>query len=291
MKDIIKRLPLVKQLLEMKGDLTLIRHQANLQTRILQETYVQQLKNSPKYADSRQLIHFEGQVYSQNGEDGIIAEIFNRIGITNRCFVEIGSATGLENNTALLLLEGWNGLWAEGNTEACALARKHWEEPIRDERLKILNTFVTGENLEILLNENKIPEEPDLFSLDIDRNTYHVFERVASFRPRLFIIEYNGVFPSQSTWEIGCQVDEGWDGTHYFGAALKKFELAASKKDYSLVCCDSTGTNAFFVRNDLLTDHFLGPFSTEFHYEPYRQFLLREMPYPKVPEKPEFTGM
>ena len=117
MKEVIKELPIAKQILELKRDVMLLRNQADKQTRILQETYVLQLKNSPKYADSRHLIHFEGQVYSQNGEDGIISEIFNRIGTTTQYFVEIGTSTGLENNTALLLLEGWNGLWIEGNDE------------------------------------------------------------------------------------------------------------------------------------------------------------------------------
>ena len=115
----------------------LLRNQADKQTRILQETYVLQLKNSPKYADSRHLIHFEGQVYSQNGEDGIISEIFNRIGTTTQYFVEIGTSTGLENNTALLLLEGWNGLWIEGNDEANLRAKNTGKRLLAKEDFKL----------------------------------------------------------------------------------------------------------------------------------------------------------
>jgi hypothetical protein len=143
--------------------------------------------------------------------------------------------------------------------------------------------MITAENFQNLLEENKVPGEPDLLSLDIDRNTFHAFEKMTDFRPRLLILEYNGVFPLPSNWGIGYKANEGWDGTHRFGAALKAFEIEARKKKYSLVGCDTTGTNAFFVRNDLVGDHFLEPFTTEFHYEPYRQFLVREMPYPKVP--------
>ena len=32
--------------------------------------------------------------------------------------------------------------------------------------------------------------------------------------------------------------------------------------------CDLCGVNAFFVRNDLLGDHF--PYTAENHYEPFR---------------------
>jgi len=42
----------------------------------------------------------------------------------------------------------------------------------------------------------------------------------------------------------------GW----YHGASLKAFDKLGKKKGYSLVCCDSLGVNAFFVRNDLLND-------------------------------------
>jgi acyl-CoA reductase-like NAD-dependent aldehyde dehydrogenase len=40
--------------------------------------------------------------------------IFNRIGLTNRVFVEFGVGDGLENNTAALLFDGWSGLWIAG---------------------------------------------------------------------------------------------------------------------------------------------------------------------------------
>ena len=283
MKDVLKNLPLAKQLLEVKRELMMIKHQSDRQTRILQEQFVQQLKNSPKYGDPRHLIHFEGQVYSQNGEDGLISEIFNRIGTTNRHFVEIGTSTGLENNTALLVLEGWQGLWVEGDPAANEQAAGHWPEAVGEGRLKAVTAMVTAENFQDLLRDNSVPEELDLLSLDIDRNTFHAFEKMDAYRPRLLILEYNGVFPLPSNWGIGYKADEGWDGTHRFGAALKQFEIEARRKEYTLVSCDSTGTNAFFVRNDLVGEHFVGPYTTEFHYEPYRQFLVREMPYPKTP--------
>lgn len=282
MKQVIKKLPVAKQVLDLKHEIQLLRHQADRQTRILQETYVLQLKNSPKYADARHLIHFEGQVYSQNGEDGIISEIFKRIGVTNRYFVEIGTSTGLENNTALLVLDGWQGLWIEGSAEANQKAKNHWKKVISKGQLKTLTAMVTAENFQDLLKDSDVPTDLDLLSLDIDRNTYYAFEKMTDFRPRVLILEYNGVFPQGSDWGIDYEADKGWDGTHRFGAALKKYEIEAKKKGYTLVGCENTGTNAFFVRDDVVGAHFAGPYTTEFHYEPYRQFLVREMPYPKA---------
>ena len=285
MKEFFKNLPVVKQILEVKRELMMIRNQTEKHSRILQEQFVLQLKNTPKYSDPRHLVHFESQVYSQNGEDGIISEIFNRIGTTNRNFVEIGTSNGLENNTALLVLEGWKGIWVEGNEIANMEAATHWAEAINESRLKTVTTMVTAENIQTLLNDNKVPMDLDLISLDIDRNTFHVFQKLVEHRPRLLVIEYNGNFPKTSQWLIDYKADKGWDGTHRFGASLKQFEIEARRKEYTLVSCDSTGTNVFFVRNDLVGDLFIGPFTTEFHHEPYRQFLVREMPYPKSKPK------
>src|ERR1700722_15157710 len=81
------------------------------------------LFNNPKYANSKRLNKQECQVFSQNGEDGIIQEIFNRIGTTNKYFIEFGVEDGLECNTTNLLYKKWSGLWIEGSPEhakACA---------------------------------------------------------------------------------------------------------------------------------------------------------------------------
>ena len=67
----------------------------------------------PRHADPKRLLRYGFKVYSQADEDGIIQEIFRRIGTTNRTFVEFGVEAGVECNTAKLLLDGWNGLWIE----------------------------------------------------------------------------------------------------------------------------------------------------------------------------------
>jgi len=54
---------------------------------------------------------YEYQVYSQNGEDGIIQEIFEKIGTTNKFFVEFGVESSLECNSLFLLSQGWTGVY------------------------------------------------------------------------------------------------------------------------------------------------------------------------------------
>ena len=77
--------------------------------------------------DKMNLRNFEKKVYSQNGEDGIIEEIFNRIGTTNKFFVEFGIENGTECNTRHLLEDkGWQGLWIDGSFDNVMVARKRF---------------------------------------------------------------------------------------------------------------------------------------------------------------------
>src|ERR1043166_5025439 len=53
----------------------------------------------PRHADPKRLLRYGFKLYAQNDEDGIIQEIFRRIGTTNRTFIELGVGTGVECNT------------------------------------------------------------------------------------------------------------------------------------------------------------------------------------------------
>lgn len=101
------------------------------------------LRALPRYDDPKKLNRFEHQVFSQNGEDGIIAEIFRRIGTTSREFVEVGAGYGLENNTAFLLLQGWSGGWIEAEPRLIEFIKEQFCEPLRAKHLRLTQAFVT----------------------------------------------------------------------------------------------------------------------------------------------------
>jgi len=54
------------------------------------ETYVRELITDSRYDDPKRLERYGYKMYSQNDEDGIIEEIFKRIGTTSKTFVEFG---------------------------------------------------------------------------------------------------------------------------------------------------------------------------------------------------------
>jgi hypothetical protein len=229
------------------------------------------LLSTPRNADERRLLKHGFRVYSQGDEDGILREIFRRIGETNRTFVELGAAEGIENNTLFLLLQGWRGLWVEGSERKAKAARSRLASEIKSKRLLIEQRFITTSNIGEVL---QAPPEIDLLSIDLDGNDYYILEAIKSVSPRVILAEYNAKFPPDVVWVMEYNEHHRYDSTDYFGASLKAFELLLSERGYSLVGCNLLGTNAFFVRADLAKDPpFCSPFTAENHYEPPRYYL------------------
>lgn len=251
-----------------------------MESLIESERLLREILNDPRHQDSKKLNRYEYKVSSQNGEDGVIAEIFRRIGTTNRYFVEFGASDGDENNTALLVRQGWGGFWIDGDGPAVARARQTYRPEIGAGRLVVREAFITAENIEGLFSEAGVPPEPDLLSIDIDRNDYHVWEKIRRYRPRVGIVEYNAGLPASMSWFVPYDPKaQGWNSFgNGNGASLKALELLGKQKGYSLVGCELTGVNAFFVRDDLLGDHFVAPYTSENHFEPFRYSYLRVHP-------------
>ena len=251
------------------------------QTLVLQHQFIQTLLAQPRYSDPKRLHRFEHQVFSQNGEDGALAEIFRRIGTTDRTFLEIGVGDGLENNTTFFMAQGWKGWWLDGGEAEIEKIKAHFWRPLAKGDLIVRQALVTAENIAGILNELKVPTEFDLFSLDIDRNTYFIWQALKHLRPRVLVIEYNSSFPPPMEWTVEYRPEMVYNCTSYMGASLKSYERLGAELGYALVGCEMSGINAFFVRRDLCGDKFAEPFTAENHFEPPRYFLLRRDGHPR----------
>jgi len=275
LKHLYLKLPIIRDLHHLKMHLEYAQARERLKTQAAAIQALEALKaGNERYRDPRRLIVHGAQYFSQNFEDGMIAEIFRRIGTASRTFLEIGIGDGSENNTASLLSAGWSGWWIDGDMDCIRSIESHLRQmPETARRLKVRQAFVSPENISGLLSEMGVPANIDLLSLDIDLNTYHLWEALGHLRPRVAVIEYNAAFPPDLAW-VHPYVEGGiWDYTQEFGASLKAYELLGRKFGYSLVGCDITGINAFFVRDDLVGNYFEGPYTAENHYEPPRYSL------------------
>ena len=140
---------------------------------IAQKQYLEREFSRERYADGKRLEPYGFKVYSQNDEDGIVQEIFRRIGINDRTFVEFGVESGLENNTLKLLLEGWRGLWLEAGAESVTSIKNRFSDVIANNRLTVQLAFITAENINELIGDWGTGEI-DLLSIDIDGNDFYV---------------------------------------------------------------------------------------------------------------------
>ncbi len=266
---IARRFPLYRELLQIRDALNRIDTASGaIRTMEAIRCHGLELENHPRYREPRRLHRYLFQVNSQNGEDGIIHEIFRRIDTSNRVFVEVGVGDGTENNTAFLLSQGWTGFWIDGSD---AFRRTiHARRDLQNGCLTSSVFFVDKENIAGLFEQLGVPKDFDLLSLDIDQNTFYIWEALREFAPRVVVVEYNAAILPDIDWKVQYVANRTSDGTQNFGAGLKAFEKLGTQLGYSLVGCDFIGVNAFFVRQDLVADKFADPFTAENHYEPPR---------------------
>jgi hypothetical protein len=247
---------------------------------------IHQLQDMRRWWQSGDLRSYEEQVFSQNSEDGIIKEIFRRIGARHRFFVEFGAETGSECNCARLAREeGWSGVFLEQEPE---LATRLGENYRAWPAVRCRQVGVSSQNIEALLEAEVVPADFDLLSIDIDGNDYWVWRAVRRWQPRVVVIEYNAAYPPPVRWVMRENLEHHWDHTNYQGASLTSLVLLGREKGYTLVATDSRGVNAFFVRAELATpDRFLDT-TLYYYYSPFNHPLCpdghppRSGPYVEV---------
>ncbi|MBL9078696.1 MAG: hypothetical protein JNL08_14395 [Planctomycetes bacterium] len=181
----------------------------------------------------------ERQVTSQGGEDGVLAELFARLGTTNRCYVEFGCGDGLQCNTTQLRRSGWHGLLMDGMAAPAAADAV------------IHAAWITAENINELLDQHGVPDEPDLLSIDVDGNDWWIWRAIRR-RPRVVVCEYNANLPFDRALTMPYDPAHRWDGSDFYGASLLALAELGRRKGYTLVYCTQAGVNAFFVRDDQL---------------------------------------
>lgn len=192
---------------------------------------------------------FAHDIYSQNGEDGIIAELLKRLGVMDanrkKWCVEFGAWDGvhLSNTCNLIRNHGFRAVLIEADTERYAQLCQNFpsEEITKVNRLVSL----TGDDrLEAIFKETDLPADFDFLSIDIDGCDYHVWQSMESYQPKLVIIEFNGTIP------VDVPYIQPADFNVQHGNGVKAIDNLANAKGYTTVCI--LGGNLIAVRNDLL---------------------------------------
>jgi hypothetical protein len=133
--------------------------------------------------------------------------------------------------------------------------------------------LVDRENVNALAAELGVPRELDLLGIDIDGNDFHVWEALDAVAPRVVVIEYNPKLPPPTRWVMHYDPRHVWDGSDQYGASLAALAALGQRKGYRLAACNITGSNAFFVREDLAGGKFPAATDPAYYYQPHRAWL------------------
>lgn len=199
----------------------------------------------------------EFKVFSQWGEDGIIQYLVSNLNINQRTFIEFGVEDFGESNCRFLMMKDqWHGFVIDGSSDNIERLRDsyfYWQS-----RLNSKAAFITRENIAELLDESGFDKNIGLLSVDIDGVDYHVLEALHDWKPAILIVEYNEAFgwkrPVSVPYDPSFVRREKHVSNLYYGANLLAFHHLASNRGYALVGTNSVGSNAFFVRRELLNN-------------------------------------
>jgi hypothetical protein len=192
------------------------------------------------FAEEIDLSRYEKSIYSQHGEDGVLAKIFDAIGTSSRFCVEFGAYDGVTgSNTFLLRRQGWG----------CMLLDRMFDIP----EYNLHKEFIRVENINELFDKYSVPSNVDLVSIDIDYNDFYIWKELDDkFQPRVVVIECNPTHLPDEDKVVRYRPFYCGDGTNYYGASILAMYRLGRSKGYSLVYHDSSGTNLFFVKDSVI---------------------------------------
>jgi len=215
--------------------------------------YMQNLLANDKV---KKITDAEFKVYSQWGEDGIIAFLVSKLNIKNKVFIEFGVEDYTESNTRFLLKQfNWSGLVIDGSKENIEYINN--DEIMWRYNLSTLQAFINKDNINELISAYTSEKDIGLLSIDIDGNDFWVWKAINVINPRIVICEYNNLFGGDLSLTIPYDSSFVRNKSHYsnlyFGASISALKGLAVEKGYVYIGSNSSGCNAFFVRKDLVS--------------------------------------
>lgn len=204
-----------------------------------------------------QLADCEFRIFSQFGEDGIIQRLLASVPIANRTFIEFGVEDFSESNCRFLMMNNnWSGFVVDASSQWIGSLRKaSWWTRFD---LRATCSMLNRENINATLLTSEFAEDLGLLSIDVDGIDYWLWESTTAYHPRILIVEYNALLGPDRAITVPYRADFSRRQAHfselYFGASLAALTVLAERKGYTLVGTESSGVNAFFVRNDVRGD-------------------------------------
>ena len=183
------------------------------------------------------LSEFKKNIFSQNGEDGIIEEIFNRLENKielKKNFCEFGAWDGLHLSNTFNLYKNkkFKGILIEPN--------------IPDSDVIKINSIVSFDGdhiLENILKKRQIDLSIDFLSIDIDGCDYFIFESIKNIDVKIACVEFNPTIPND------VEFVQEKIFAHKQGCSPLSLQKLGMKMGYDMIA--ATYNNLFFSKKNL----------------------------------------
>lgn len=133
-------------------------------------------------------------IYSQNGEDGILQQLLKELEIENGTFCEFGVSDGILSSNTYNLIKNYNfrGIAIESDEskyKQCVQTYKVFTDVQVFYGAVLYND--KNSDLNFWLKKGNLPYDFDILSIDIDSDDYYIWENLTEFNPKIVIIETN----------------------------------------------------------------------------------------------------
>jgi hypothetical protein len=199
----------------------------------------------------------EVRVFSQNGEDGILNFICEKINLYKPSMIEIGAGNFTECNSRYLAEHRCaNVLAVDAQRDLESTAKKLLV--FTRTNIQILNTWVTTENINEIIDLGKSNfGSVDILSIDLDGNDYWILKSANLTGIKVVIVEFNPLLSRLDP--VSVPMDESFDRSTkhfswtYYGANLYAFEYLLKGRGFEFLGVSRHGSNAFFVESSQLS--------------------------------------
>ncbi len=208
-----------------------------------------------EYDTVKSLEEVNFKVFSQNGEDGIVDYLLNRLNIIKPKFIEIGVGDFSECNTRYIYKKNYpKGLIIDIEKNFQSKVSKI--EDIWKGGLIVIEDEINTENINSIIEQNGFSNNVDLFSLDIDGVDYWIIESLPKNFSKIAVAEYNPYFGSEHQITVPNISKFNRTKYHYsnlcFGCSLSALIKVMESKNMKFVGSNNFKNNAFFINNDFI---------------------------------------
>ena len=139
---------------------------------------------------------FRKNIFSQNGEDGVLEEVLKKINISRDGWCcEFGAWDGKVGSNTFNLVKNYNfkAVYIESDKKKFKdLEKTQKKYPNIFAINKVIEKNVNSSNsLERVLENTEIPLDFEILSIDIDSYDLDVWETLEKYRPKIVVIEVN----------------------------------------------------------------------------------------------------